>query len=59
VMVSVYADESGTHDESGQDKSAIVATIAGFAASREDWVRFCPQWQKVLNKYGRGGKNEG
>jgi hypothetical protein len=59
VMVSIYADESGTHDETGQDDTAMVATVAGFAAKREDWKSFCPKWQKVLEKYGRGGVDEG
>jgi hypothetical protein len=59
VMVTIYADESGTHDETGQDDKASVATVAGFAASREDWREFCPKWQAVLNKYGRGAIDQG
>jgi hypothetical protein len=51
VHVVVYADESGTHDETGKQRGSREATVAGIAALREDWIPFCTQWAKVLKDY--------
>ena len=48
----VYADESGTHDKTGKQNGAREATVAGIAALRDDWIQFCKEWQRVLDKYG-------
>jgi hypothetical protein len=51
VNVIVYADESGTHDETGKKDGSNVAALAGFAASTKEWERFSADWQRVLNSY--------
>jgi len=51
VHVAVYADDSGTHDETGKLTGAKEATISGIIGLREDWISFCGEWQRVLNKY--------
>jgi hypothetical protein len=45
VKLVAYVDESGT------DGSSEVLIVAGFLALREEWARFCKDWQRVLNKY--------
>lgn len=51
VMIVVYADDSGTHDEKGIQVGSREGIIGGLAAPREDWIPFCNQWQAVLTKY--------
>lgn len=51
VQIVVYADESGTHDQTGVLDGAREATICGIAALKEDWVLFSKQWCNVLAKY--------
>lgn len=51
VKISIYADESGTHDPEGIEPGSKYPIIAGFAAHRQEWVRFCGRWQVVLNDY--------
>jgi len=41
VHVAVYADDSGTHDETGKLTGAKEATISGIIGLREDWISFC------------------
>lgn len=47
-----YADESGIHDQTGVAPGSREMTVGGIVAPREDWSRFCAEWQKALNKYG-------
>jgi hypothetical protein len=51
VIIKVYADESGTHDETGQTKGSEVPVVAGYFAPADYWVKFCDEWQSVLAKY--------
>ncbi|MGA9778815.1 MAG: DUF3800 domain-containing protein [Verrucomicrobiia bacterium] len=51
-MVVVYADDSGTHDEQGEQPGSREGIVGGIAALREDWIPFCNQWQAALKKYG-------
>jgi hypothetical protein len=51
MIVDIYADESGTHENKTAKGTEKVATLAGFAAKRETWGRFCFRWNKVLKKY--------
>jgi hypothetical protein len=46
-----YADESGIHDPTGTAPGSREMTVGGIVAPREDWSRFCAEWQRVLNKY--------
>jgi hypothetical protein len=52
VNITVYADESGTHDltKAAQPGSQIVV-IGGYAGFDEGWLKFCNEWQTALNKY--------
>lgn len=45
MKLSVYADESGTHE--GSDFSLL----AGWIAGEDFWGEFIPAWQAILNKY--------
>jgi hypothetical protein len=51
MTVTLYADETGIHDPLGQEPGSEVAGVAGYAAWREDWEKFCVEWQAVLDKY--------
>jgi hypothetical protein len=45
VKLVAYADESGT----GGNSAVII--IGGLVALRDEWVGFCRDWQRVLNKH--------
>jgi hypothetical protein len=49
--LTIYADESGTHDETGLHLGAEVATVGGFLARAEHWERFTEKWVEVLDRY--------
>lgn len=51
VSVDIYADESGVGDPTGKSTGTHVAALAGFVAWREDWIRFCLEWQTKLDEY--------
>jgi hypothetical protein len=51
VILEVYADESGTHDETGQEPNSEVAVIMGYVASHEAWVKFSESWRELLKLY--------
>lgn len=51
LKISIYADESGTHDPTGDQPGSQFPIIAGYAARRCDWVNFCCKWKAVLDKY--------
>ena len=46
-----YADESGTHDGTGQQDGAEGAVVAGYISWKEDWDHFECEWQQVLDRY--------
>lgn len=48
----VYADESGTHDQTGNQQGSQHPVIAGFAAPPSEWSKFCVEWKAVLDAYG-------
>lgn len=52
VKITVYADESGTHDLSAKQQGSEIAIIAGYAGYCADWATFCAEWQAVLGVYG-------
>ncbi len=51
MPITVYADESGTHDETGLSPGGSFALIAGWAAYDDIWEKFNGGWQKILSKY--------
>lgn len=51
VILQVYADESGTHDPTGNQPSSEVAVVGGYMAWRDDWKKFCRDWQGILKQY--------
>jgi len=51
VMIVIYADESGTHDPNGKLTGSAYPIIAGFAARKSVWDKFCVGWKAVLDKY--------
>ncbi len=51
MKLIVYADESGTHDWTGQSKGSMVPVICGYIDKLENWAAFCLDWKTTLNKY--------
>lgn len=51
VNLVLYVDESGTHDQTGQQRQSQVATVAGDIAKPESWVKFQKDWAKFLGNY--------
>ena len=51
VSITVYADESGTHDPTGQKPGSEVPVIAGYMAFRNNWKFLCRDWKAVLDRY--------
>ena len=51
VMIQIFADESGTHDPTGQRQGSKYPIIAGFAARKSIWDKFCVSWKAMLKKY--------
>ena len=52
VKIAAYIDESGTHDRTGAIKGSRQVIVVGLVAWRDDWAKFCDDWQAVLAKYG-------
>jgi hypothetical protein len=50
--VIIYADESGTHDRTGQQQGSEYPIVAGYAAPVSEWSKFSVDWKAVLNSYG-------
>jgi len=46
-----YADDSGTHDPTGELKGAKQGVVGGIIAPASEWPQFCRNWQAVLTKY--------
>lgn len=44
-MISVYFDDSGTHDNS------VAVAVGGYLASVKAWSSFQPKWKSVLEEY--------
>ena len=51
AMIVAYADESGTHDRTGQQPGASTATIGGYIGLFDDWRKFDSEWKDVLTEY--------
>jgi len=49
--LTVYADESGTHDEHGIQPGSEVTVIAGYIADKASWDRLTRQWKTALREY--------
>ncbi|MGO9451129.1 MAG: hypothetical protein ACLQDV_08815 [Candidatus Binataceae bacterium] len=49
--ITLYGDESGTHDETGMEQGSEVATVAGFLARSEHWEVFTEKWVEVLDEF--------
>ena len=46
-----YADDSGTHDPTGELKGAEQGIVGGVIAPASEWPQFVRDWQKVLDKH--------
>jgi hypothetical protein len=51
VPIVCYADESGTHDETGVHYGAEVATVGGLISWKQNWDTFTQQWLLTLHRY--------
>ena len=52
VDVRFYADESGIHDEHGNEPGSEVAVVGGYIATKREWKRFGRHWDEALQEYG-------
>ncbi|HLY22032.1 MAG TPA: hypothetical protein VKT83_06145 [bacterium] len=52
MALHTYADESGTHDETGLQPGAEVAVVAGYVAEQERWGELSRLWRKALDDEG-------
>lgn len=50
--LTVYADESGTHDEFGDQPGSEVTAIAGFIGTQRGWETVTQRWNTALRKFG-------
>jgi hypothetical protein len=46
-----YADDSGTHDPTGEQKGAEQGIVGGIIAPESDWPQFCRDWRAALVKH--------
>jgi hypothetical protein len=46
-----FADESGTHDATGQQLGSEVAGVVGYISDKDNWENFCGEWKAVLDRY--------
>ena len=51
-MLIAYMDESGDHDRLGKEPGSEIAVIAGYVATKDQWLRFEWRWNNVLTKFG-------
>jgi uncharacterized protein DUF3800 len=51
-MLVAYMDESGDHDPSGKQPGSEIAVIAGYVATKDQWLKFELRWKNVLKKFG-------
>jgi hypothetical protein len=49
--LTVYADESGTHDKRGLDLGSEVTAVAGYLAPKKSWDILSRRWRTTLDKY--------
>ncbi len=52
MSLAVYADESGTHDETGNEPGSQTACIAGYLASVDGWRTLYDEWIPGLKEFG-------
>jgi hypothetical protein len=53
--LTVYADESGTHDEHGLQPGSEVSVVAGYIADKAGWKILTRRWNTALRKFGIEG----
>lgn len=51
MKAALYADESGSHDPTGEKLDSEWLVIAGYVAWVDDWLKFNKEWQRVLDVY--------
>jgi hypothetical protein len=52
VEVQVYADESGTHDASGNESGSQWLTVSGYVGDKDQFEKLSVRWQRVLDDHG-------
>jgi hypothetical protein len=53
--LTVYADESGTHDEHGLQPGSEVSVVAGYIADKTSWQVLTRRWNTALRTFGIQG----
>ena len=46
-----YGDESGTHDEHGDQRGSEVASVAGCVGTKDEWKTWERRWNTALRKF--------
>lgn len=50
--LTIYADESGTHDEHGVRPGSEVTVVGGYIATKKNWEIFTRRWNTACRAYG-------
>lgn len=53
--LTIYADESGTHDEHGIQPGSEVTVVGGYIADKRNWERFTRRWNTARKEFGIKG----
>jgi len=51
VKLAAYLDDGGSHDRTSKEVGSKQIVLTGWVDRRDDWAKFCGQWQSVLDKY--------
>jgi hypothetical protein len=55
IGLTIYADESGTHDEHGLQLGSEVTAVAGYIADKRNWERLTRRWNYARKEFGIQG----
>src|SRR5277367_1376380 len=51
IDLRFYADESGIHDQHGDERGSEVASIAGCIGTKDEWKTWKRRWNTALRKF--------
>jgi hypothetical protein len=55
IGLTIYADESGTHDEHGMQRGSEVTAVAGYITDKRNWERLTRRWNRARKEFGIKG----
>jgi hypothetical protein len=51
VQIIIFADESGTHDQTGKKPGSATTVVGGYFAWKDDWSIFSDKWTGILKDH--------